>query len=183
MLVEKFATLTLSASHLLCICTICTSSRGLDGFFYWPGLAWMVVGDGGQDLFLCIIGMVGRILLSSSGHLNARIAKLALNGKKANQWKLIWWSFSSIIIRLETLRKGILGAESCVGIYILDKSVRQLSRRSRITFTLDHLHCSPPLLPYKDLTILRDSKTRRHMQSCRKILQTNNLQIFRRMKT
>ena len=33
--------------------------------------------------------MVGRILLSASGHLNARIAKLALNRKKANRWKLI----------------------------------------------------------------------------------------------
>ena len=98
--------------------------------------------------------------------------------------------FSSIIIiddSLKTLRKGILGAESCVGIYILDKSVRQLSRRSRITFTLDHLHCSPPLLPYKDLTILRDSKTRRHMQSCRKICtldqQSSNLQTNENMKS
>ena len=39
------------------------------GWFFL--LTWMVV-DGGQD---------------SSFHLNARIAKLALNGKKANQWK------------------------------------------------------------------------------------------------
>ena len=98
--------------------------------------------------------------------------------------------FSSIIIiddSLKTLRKGILGAESCVGIYILDKSVRQLSRRSRITFTLDHLHCSPPLSSYKDLTILRDSKTRRHMQSCRKICtldqQSSNLQTNENMKS
>ena len=161
---------------------------GLDGGGrWWAGFVSLHHRDGGQDLFLCIIGMVGRILLSSSGHLNARIAKLALNGKKANRWKLIWWSFSSIIIRLETLRKGILGAESCVGIYILDKSVRQLSRRSRITFTLDHLHCSPPLSSYKDLTILRDSKTRRHMQSCRKICtldqQSSNLQTNENMKS
>ena len=134
---------------------------GLDGGGrWWAGFVSLHHRDGGQDLFLCIIGMVGRILLSSSGH---------LNGKKANRWKLIWWSFCSIIIRLETLRKGILGAESCVGIYILDKSVRQ-----RQSAEQNHFYFRPSALQSSSLALQRSHNfTRQQNKKAHAILQEN----------
>ena len=70
---------------------------------------------------------------------------------------------------LKTLRKGILGAESCVGIYILDKSVRQ-----RHSAEQNHFYFRPSALQSSSLALQRSHNfTRQQNKKAHAILQEN----------